>query len=267
MSYNVFIERAQDPGNVRGVAQAIADRYGMPVDAVAQRIAAGRFRVKAGVDLQTAQRFAADLERLGAVCAIVDAQRAEPPPAGPVAAQTASAAPPAPLMAPPMPARPVVSRPKQTEMLPPVAQTKPAPSALAAATAVTVDKNTVPQYATGLAAAYGDRAASSSQGLGALSEESASFALSSVDGSVHEEPQADPGSFQPIGGLGGADKDLFAPPDAQPGVNNDLELAIDLHTPPPPEMPSEISGAGVEAAVLPPRPRARRSPGRPTTPW
>ncbi len=80
MSYHVFIERAQDPGNVAQVAAAIAQRYGMPVDAISQRMGAGRFRVKADVDLDTAKAFAADLHKLGAIAAVVDASTGQPVP-------------------------------------------------------------------------------------------------------------------------------------------------------------------------------------------
>jgi hypothetical protein len=244
VAYNVFIERAQDPGNVRGVAQAIADRYGMPADAIAQRMAAGRFRVKGGVDLQTAQRFAADLERLGAVCAIVDTASAEPP-AAQIAAPTTAAAP------PPMPARPKVARPKKTEVLPPVARSKPpAPkqptSPLGAAKPVTVTKEDA-DYQSGLAAAYGATPNESSPDLGALGEESASFSLSALDGTDDDPELAPASSMQPVAGEAGPEQDLFAPPDAQPGGQKELELAVDLTTPPPDDMPSEITGVGVEA--------------------
>jgi hypothetical protein len=73
-TYQVFIERARDgtPEGTARVAEAIAARYGFPAGSLAQRLAAGRFRVKSNIDLGTAERFAADLERLGAECVIVD---------------------------------------------------------------------------------------------------------------------------------------------------------------------------------------------------
>jgi hypothetical protein len=73
-TYQVFIERARDgtPEGTTRLAEAIAARYGFPAGSLAQRLAAGRFRVKSNIDLGTAERFAADLERLGADCVIVD---------------------------------------------------------------------------------------------------------------------------------------------------------------------------------------------------
>lgn len=248
MAYNVFIERAQDPGNVRTVAEAIADRYGMPADAIAQRMATGRFRVKGNVDLPTAQRFAADLERLGAVCAIVDTAAHTPPPPQ-VPAPTAASAP------PPMPGRPQVQRPKRTEVLPPVGKPGPAAkqptSSLGAAKPITVPKQDTAEYQTGLAAAFGADAGDSSPDLGALGEESASFALSALDGTQDEpELEAAAASMSPGGdAAAGPGMDVFAPPDAQPGAEKELELAVDLTTPPPDDMPSEVTGAGLEAPV------------------
>jgi hypothetical protein len=73
-TYQVFIERARDgsPEGTARVAQAIAARYGFPAGSLEARLAAGRFRVKSNIDLATAERFAADLERLGAECVVID---------------------------------------------------------------------------------------------------------------------------------------------------------------------------------------------------
>jgi hypothetical protein len=75
VGYHVFIERAQDasPQGVRKLAQAISRRYGIAADTIAQRLANGRFRVKADAELTTATRYAADLETLGAICTVVAA--------------------------------------------------------------------------------------------------------------------------------------------------------------------------------------------------
>jgi len=79
-AFHVYLERPRDPtasGRAR-LAAAIAARYGLPEDDLAARLAAGRFRVKAGVDRGTAERFAADLEQLGADCTVVDGRTGAP---------------------------------------------------------------------------------------------------------------------------------------------------------------------------------------------
>lgn len=79
-SYHVFIERPRDAGAAAAarLAAAVADRYGIPAATLTERLAAGRLRVKTNVELETAQTFAADLEALGAVCAIIDAATNQP---------------------------------------------------------------------------------------------------------------------------------------------------------------------------------------------
>jgi hypothetical protein len=101
--YQVFVDGARDrsPQAIDKLATAIGARYGLsPTDLVA-RLTRGRFKVKAGVDRDTAEQYARDLERLGAVCTIVgaDGKTLDLAPAGaPVAAagvarpQTASRA-------------------------------------------------------------------------------------------------------------------------------------------------------------------------------
>jgi hypothetical protein len=72
--YQVYIEGTRDasPGGAAKVAQAISARYGFPVADLEARLQTGRFRVKSKVDRVTAERFAADLRRLGAECVVVD---------------------------------------------------------------------------------------------------------------------------------------------------------------------------------------------------
>jgi hypothetical protein len=74
VSYHVFVDRPRDsaPGAREQLARAIAERYGLPAEVLIHHMSGGRFRVKKGVDLTTAQEFAADLARLGAVCSIED---------------------------------------------------------------------------------------------------------------------------------------------------------------------------------------------------
>jgi hypothetical protein len=94
VAYQVFIERARDPSPLATVtlANAIAARFGLPSEAISARLAQGRFRVKSGVDLDTAERFVADLEALGAECTIVD-EATDQPVARPRAVSPAAVAP------------------------------------------------------------------------------------------------------------------------------------------------------------------------------
>ena len=54
----------------------MAARYGLPASALVERLESGRFRVKADVDLSTAKRYALELENMGAVCSIAEAEPA-----------------------------------------------------------------------------------------------------------------------------------------------------------------------------------------------
>lgn len=80
--FNVYIERAraETPDAAAKLAQAMAAHYGIDAAAVAQRLAVGRFRVKGNVDRATADAFAADLVKLGAVVKVERAEEATPPP-------------------------------------------------------------------------------------------------------------------------------------------------------------------------------------------
>lgn len=95
-SYHVFIERPRDVGATAAarLAAAVADRYGIPAATLVERLATGRLRVKTGVDLATAETFAADLESLGAVCSIVDAATNERVVSAPASAPAPVALPP-----------------------------------------------------------------------------------------------------------------------------------------------------------------------------
>lgn len=70
LTYSVYVEGVSKAGSERAVAQAIAARYGVPVQSIRQRMEAGRFHVKVGVDLTTAQQLKSDLVKLGARCVI-----------------------------------------------------------------------------------------------------------------------------------------------------------------------------------------------------
>jgi len=92
--FHVVIQRPREGGAdaVVRLAAAISERYGIPAAQLRDRLTAGRLRVKSNVDRETAETFAADLDALGAVCAILDAATDRPvarPAAAPSAASTA----------------------------------------------------------------------------------------------------------------------------------------------------------------------------------
>lgn len=235
MSYDVFIERAQDPAATAQVASAIADRYGMPEEAIARRMAAGRFRVKANVDLETAKKFAADLERLGAVCTVARASASAPvdSPSGRVGkAATVLQSPPA---IPAGRARPAPGKPTvKATPGPPASARPPGPPVPHSRS------SQEPDYQSGLSAAF---ATTPSQGqqLGAL--ESGEFKLSALDGSedlpASYAPPVAPAPQPPVD---------FEPPDDD---DEELQLLDMTPTPPPPPGPSESFAPPVDAFAPP----------------
>lgn len=74
MSHQVFIERCRDsnPATAQSLARAIAQRYGVEPQQILGRLGAGRFRVKANLDLASAKRFMEYLEAEGALCSIAN---------------------------------------------------------------------------------------------------------------------------------------------------------------------------------------------------
>jgi hypothetical protein len=66
--FHVYVEGVTEsgPDAVRRLADAMASRYGLPAGEVQARLSRGRFRVKANVDQATADRYARDLETIGA---------------------------------------------------------------------------------------------------------------------------------------------------------------------------------------------------------
>ena len=220
MGYQVFVERptSAGPDAIARLAAAMAERYGIARADLEPRLRAGRFRVKNNVDRETAEKFAADLEKLGAIVSIVDEQGASIARAKPSA--PAPAAKPAPKPAP-----------------------APAPKPAPAATPAPAPRPSAPQFASGLAAAFG--AKSDEPDLGALGETSGSFALSALDGS-DDHPVEPSGSFAPPGEAAAlpasigpaiaapastpppkpaATGDMFAPPDSEEEL---VDLAVDM---------------------------------------
>lgn len=80
MSLSVYVEGSRDTSaaGVKRLASLIAARYGLAAADLEKRLATGRFRVKANVDAATARAFASDLEALGALCSIVEAEVSGP---------------------------------------------------------------------------------------------------------------------------------------------------------------------------------------------
>ena len=101
--FQVFVERAASPAPdaLERLAAAMAERYGLPRNELEPRLRAGRFRVKSNVDRATAEKFAADLEKLGAIVSVTDLDGVALTRAGAAAA------------APPPRAKPVDSKPPQ----------------------------------------------------------------------------------------------------------------------------------------------------------
>ena len=75
-AFNVFVEAAADPSpeGTERLAAAIAQHYGLPVGELKTRLAKGRFRVKGNCDRATADAYVRDLTKLGARCAVEDAE-------------------------------------------------------------------------------------------------------------------------------------------------------------------------------------------------
>jgi hypothetical protein len=202
-TFHVFVDGATDatPQGLQKLAAAIATRFGLPAPDLVNRLAKGRFRVKASADKATADRVAAELRALGARVAVEDASAA--PHTGPVPKQ-------------PPPPRPAGSSlpPKTTGQ---VNKAAPPGSALS-----NVQRTGAPahQAPTGLAAAFGG--GDQGGGLGAL--ESGALSLSSLDGADEAPPplaaSAPPPPAAAPKGHGASPPaakalDLFAPPDMQ----------------------------------------------------
>ncbi len=177
----------------------MASRYGVDPDQILSRLRAGRFRVKANLELTAAKRFMEYLESEGALCSIVNAN-------GTVVERSAAVA------------SPTIAPDEPDDFLnlytPPPA---PQPSEDA--------KN----YESGLAAGFGG--ASDSQELGALSDPSAassgSLRLSMLDGDGSEASESTAASSV----ADASDVEAFLPPDAL--KESILELADDKPEPLP----------------------------------
>ncbi len=120
-AFQVFIEGPVDrtPEGARRLAEVMQERYGLSADELVTRLTRGRFRIKASIDLATAQSYARELERIGARVAIEEVRDEvgvrRTPPTG--VARTAT---------PPSGVRPVAAKPVAAKPAP----AKPAPKDL-----------------------------------------------------------------------------------------------------------------------------------------
>ncbi|MCP4445368.1 MAG: hypothetical protein GY811_08495 [Myxococcales bacterium] len=171
------------------MARAIATKYGVDPEQILARLRAGRFRVKANLDLSAAKRFMEYLESEGALCSVVDAS-------GRVVAHSAAVTP-----TPPPSSEPDDFLPLYT----------PPPAADAG------------QYESGLAAGFSG--GSDSQDLGVIADDAAAWSGSlrlSVLGGDSSESKGGPS----VGSVAEtSDVAAFLPPDAL--VESKLELAED----------------------------------------
>jgi len=222
--FNVYIERASSsaPDASATLARSIAAHYGIDATAIEQRLGVGRFRVKGNVDRATADSFAADLSRLGAIVKVERAEEATPPPRAPAATAPAATA----------PAATAAGKPAKRNRTPPtgvkIPSLKPAaPVSLQQPRIAPPEKPSKPQYASGLAAAAAARS-DADVGFGALGGD-IPLTLSTLDGEDDAGPSASgsiglPASFGP-------------PPDpparagakaaASAGSDDDFDVAID----------------------------------------
>ncbi|MCE9574065.1 MAG: hypothetical protein K8W52_13045, partial [Deltaproteobacteria bacterium] len=274
-TYQVFVDRPRDAsaGAHERLAGAMAARYGLQAADLEPRLRAGRFRVKANVDRETAEKFALDLERLGAEVSVIDdtgavIDRAAPArpsaPAIPAASGLAAAAPRAstatnpPSALPPRSSAPSIAPPSA---LPPRASS---PS-IAPANAPRSQTATNPPsgaFTSGLSAAFGGTDPGAD--LGVLGGESGGFSLATLDGK--QDHQEHSGSFAPVGDAGGMPASI-GPAMARPAPGPTApppqpQGPIDMFA--PPEAASEMDFA-VDIADKPARARSTAAPPVPAT--
>lgn len=227
MPFQVFIERPRDPSpeGIRALAQAVAERFGVPAEELIGRLRKGRFRVKANLDDMRARRFMELLETLGALCSVVDER-------GQLVASSSE------LVA----SARAQARPPERELSALSLHTPPPePRQRAQPRTPVPGTSESPLYESGLAAAAGAR----QQDLGALGEDQA-FELAALDDgqSADREPAAPPAAAS-------TSPDAFLPPDvvAKP-VELDVEVAEVEAT--PPQIPVQGKDATVAAAPAAP---------------
>lgn len=235
--FHVYVEAPdRAPETITRLAETIGKKYGVPVADLEKRLTAGRFRVKANVDRETADVYAKALGEHGAVVRIEDAVAT--PAAGTPIERGGSTTPPA--NSPARTPSPSLPPRNASSSLPPrnAGTSLPPPNVARTGTSsLPPTTKPAPVVASGLAAAY---TASSETDLGALSTDSIS--LASLDGkdAVGDEAFAPPVDLSPAiapapaaaaPGKKAKPKDdpvdLFAPPDAAEDAAFQVELAAD----------------------------------------
>ncbi len=231
----MFIERARSaaPGAAEQLAHAIAARYGIPAAEVARRLAIGRFRVKGNVDAATADSFAKDLERLGAVVTVSPADVTPPVASEPVSLVQPRVAVPKPAAPKPEPPKPEPPKPEPPKPEPPRAR---APSQS--------------PYTSGLAAAMA-QSDLEEPGLGALSGEFP-LQLSTLDGADDDAVSSGSRSAAPLPASFGPPPSAaslpasFGPP-SHASDSDDIDVSMDDDDEPG-SLPASIGpAAGVTA--------------------
>jgi len=225
--YNVFIEGAAEPSaeGITRAATAIGARFGMPAEAIAQRMKQGRFRAKSNLELAAATKFAKQLGQLGAVCSVEDAAGNK------VEAKAATSA-----LLPPAPAK--SSRPSSSldvaTPVPKPAGTKTPPGG----------------YQSGLAAAFGgEQVSRPDTDLGVLTAESSALSLSSLDGET-EADTATPAAESLAPPDPSERENLFRPPEESEAADNlELVIAPPTRATPPPMQAVTFDEAPAEPAV------------------
>jgi hypothetical protein len=253
--FHVYVEAPdRAPETIKRLAETIGKKYGVPVADLEKRLTAGRFRVKANVDRETAEVYAKALGEHGAIVKIEDAVATPavgtpvvvaPEPSGAVARapaqliRTGTTTPPANLPARPssssLPPRNASAAPRpSSSSLPPATASRTATSSLPPPN----QNKSAPIVMSGLSAAYNESATTD---LGALGTDSLS--LAPLDGSdpvsddafappVDLSPTVDKPSAKPPAGKAKAKAnndpvDLFAPPEAAEDAAFKVELATD----------------------------------------
>jgi len=238
LSYQVFIEGPKRSGENQAVAQAISARFGLPAAVLAERLGTGRFRVKQGVDLETAKRFAADLDALGARASVASASGEVVVAAAPAPEEELELMP----ESPPMTAElevPLGPAGAKTQMisdspLPATASRSPSASSDNPFAGITA----APKSADGdnpLAGITAERAVQGDdtglalaghgqeQDLGALAAMDSALALESLDGGEDAAVKKAAASYAPP-----SDSQAFLPPDANVEAELEVEVAVAL---------------------------------------
>jgi len=247
VAFHVFIEKAVDPtpeGRAR-LAGSIAAKYRLPEVQIAQYLQAGRFRVKSNVDEATARKFASELQVMGAVVGVEDAQTGAKMSLNAGAATRVAPAPapaPAPVRAP---AGAGIASAAASAATLPAGNVRggAAPGAPAPAVAPSGQR-----FESGLAAAFSAGAAEAPANLGAL-DHLDGVSLSSLDGGTDESfsgPVGLSAAEPPAAGSKPLPTNAFSAPDEA------AELALDLAD----DVRGRPAGVGVAAAA----PRAAGTP-------